>query len=162
MKNVILISLLSLFSASAFASTASVKISIKSNIKAVTVTAKSMPFVIQEDDQGMMIKEVVVKTANLSVTPNMAAGKMKKKQFLNVENYPEITVNTIVCESATAKCSLNLKIKGIENSLAGTYSTTATGARIRFDMLLSEFDISQKISLFSINDKALVEVDIVK
>jgi YceI-like domain len=160
-KKIILISLFYFFSFSALASFAKVKIFINSGLD-VIVTAQSIPFIFEKNEQGFVIQYVVVKTSDLNVKPSLVAAKIKKKKFLHVEQYPEITVNSIVCEEMNHQCKLNLRIKNNEKTILANYSSTESAILLKFHFLLSDFDIAQSISFWKIENQAQVEVDILK
>lgn len=163
MKNVF-ISLFFLINTSAvFASNGSLEINIKTNVD-VKVSSLLNNVVVQKMENGFLIDQATVESQKLAVIPGVALSKLRSTNFLNVNNYPYIYVHQVKCVFANERmgfCDGSLEIKGHINKISkAQFSFINNTLIINFNFLLSDFDISQRVFLFRINNIAAAKVQL--
>ena len=149
-----------LFGSSSFASTATVEIKIDAEIRKVTVSGKSGSFEMKKTYDQFWASQVELHSQNLDVNPKIASGPMKKEKFLDSEHYPVIYVRQLQCIRENKQCSLTLQVKGISKTIQARLVENGSATQIKFNFLLSDFNISQKIHFWKIDNTAEATVEL--
>lgn len=147
----------------AYAGSGQIKIKLKS-VTDVEATYSSANINMVRTDYGFSLIEQRVDVLQLEVDPSAAKKMMRSKKMLNAEKYPEIVVSNVVCISTAAEtgsCKGDLQVKGVKKPIRhSVFKVENNILYLKFDFLLSDYNIARKALLFKIDDLALVEAAI--
>lgn len=147
----------------AYAGNGQIKIKLKS-ITDVEATYNSANINLVKSNTGFLLPQQIVKVEDLNVAPAATKNMMRSEKMLNAEKYPEIIVSKVVCSYTAAdkgNCTGDLKVKGVSKPIKqGFFKVEKNIFYLKFNFLLSDYNIARKALLFKIDDLALVEAAI--